>query len=133
MDLVPCYLSHILIEEQTDSQVVFLAEREGSRRVPIVIGPLEAGAIARAVRAERFSRPLTHDLLVQVIEATGHTCREVRVVDLRDGTFFAELVIAGGEREVVLDCRPSDALAILVRLPDTPLMVADKVLEAVEE
>jgi bifunctional DNase/RNase len=131
MDLLPCRLTHVLIEEQTDSQVIFLAELDGDRRLPIVIGPMEAAAINRAVKDEQFSRPLTHDLLAAVIEATGHSCREIRIVDLKEGTFFAELVLVGpDEREQVVDCRPSDAIALLVRLDDVPLTVAERVFAA---
>lgn len=128
MTLVPCRLTHVLIEEQTDSQTIVLAERDGERRIPIVIGPGEAAAINRAVRHERFSRPLTHDLLATVIEACGHRCTEIRIVGLREGTFFAELLLedAAGE-ELSVDCRPSDAIALLVRLEDVPLLVEDEV------
>src|SRR3954466_13687170 len=93
MALRPCYLSQILIDEGSDKQVIFVAEREGSRRIPIIIGPLEAMAIDRAVKAQKFPRPLTHDLVVTLIESLGATCSAVRIVDLREGTFFAQLVL----------------------------------------
>ena len=130
MDLVPCRLSHILVDEQSDKHVIFLLEENGSRRVPILIGALEATAIGRAVKGEQFSRPLTHDLLVNLIDATGCSLTSVRVTDLRDGTYYAELVLlSASNQELVIDCRPSDAVAILARLPGTPLRVADHVLE----
>lgn len=131
MAQVPCRLTHVLVEEQTDSQVIFLAELHGDRRLPIVIGPYEAAAIQRAIKNERFSRPLTHDLLLQVIEACGHRCREVRIVDLEEGTFFAELVLEDEEGdELTIDCRPSDAIALLVRLEGVPLVVDEDVFAA---
>jgi len=129
MALKPCYLSHILLEEQGDQQVIFITEKDGDRRIPIVIGPLEATAIDRAVKGQRFPRPLTHDLIVNLLGSTGHECREIRIVDLKEGTFFAELVVSGPEgKELVLDCRPSDAIALMVRMPGTPLLVAEDVL-----
>ncbi len=129
MALKPCYLSHILLEEQGDQQVIFITEKDGERRIPIVIGPLEATAIDRAEKGQRFPRPLTHDLFVNLLSSIDHECREIRIVDLKEGTFFAELVIVGATgREIVLDCRPSDAIALMVRMPGTPLLVAEDVL-----
>ena len=129
MPLRPCFLSHILLEEQADQQVIFITEKDGHRRIPIVIGPLEALAIDRAVKAQKFPRPLTHDLFVDLLQAVGWSCREIRVVDLKEGTFFAELALSGPDgAEAVLDCRPSDAIALMVRLPGTSLLVAEAVL-----
>jgi bifunctional DNase/RNase len=129
MALKPCYLSQVLIDEQADQQMIFLAERDGQRRIPITIGPLEALAIDRAVKEQRFARPLTHDLIVQLVGSLGWRMREVRVIDLREGTFYAQVVLAGpDDRTVELDCRPSDAVALLVRVPATPLFVEESVL-----
>jgi uncharacterized protein len=134
MSLKPCYLSHILLEEQAENQVIFITEVDGSRRIPITIGPLEALAIDRAVKGHSFPRPLTHDLFVNLVNETNYKCREIRIVDLRDKTFFAELVFIGPqEEEVVLDCRPSDAIALMVRMPGTPLLVNETVLEEAGE
>jgi len=125
----PCYLAQILIDEQADQQVIFLAEREGRRRLPITIGPLEAVTIDRAVKGQKFPRPLTHDLLLTFMNEAGFRCTGISIVDLREGTFFAQLHLVGpAERELVLDCRPSDAIALMVRLPETPLLVAEAVL-----
>lgn len=129
MALIPCYLANILIDEQTDQQMLFLAEREGQRRLPITIGPLEALAIDRAIKRQQFARPLTHDLLVILLERTGWIVEEVRITDLKEGTFFAHILIKGPSGDIIdLDCRPSDAIALLVRLPTTPLMVEETVL-----
>lgn len=129
MALRPCYLSHILLEEQGDQQVIFVTETDGKRRIPIVIGPLEATAIDRAVKGTRFPRPLTHDLILNLIEALGQRLTEVRIVELREGTFYAEAVITAADGgQTTLDCRPSDAIALLVRVPGTPLLVSEDVL-----
>jgi bifunctional DNase/RNase len=130
MALKPCFLSHIVLEEQNEQQVIFLTEKDGSRRIPITIGPLEAMAIDRAVKNTKFPRPLTHDLIITIIEAASLRCREVRIVDLREATFFAEVVLIDGHgKETVVDCRPSDAIALLVRMPGTPLLIEDSVLD----
>jgi len=129
MTLKPCFLSQILIDDQDNQFVIFVAERDGTRRIPIVIGPMEAVAIDRAVKGQRFSRPLTHDLFINVLDAVGMRCKEVRIIDLKEGTFFAELLLGNdSDKEVRIDCRPSDALALMVRLPETPLMVEEDVL-----
>lgn len=128
--LKSCYLSNVLIEERGEQQVVFIREVEGERRFPIVIGPYEATAIDRALKSTRFPRPLTHDLFINLLAATDQTLREIRIVDLREGTFYAELlVVTADEKEILLDCRPSDAIAIMVRLPGVQLLVSEDVLE----
>lgn len=127
--LRPCYLSNVLIEERGDQQVIFISERDGGRRIPIVVGPFEAAAIERAVKGAHFPRPLTHDLFVNLLDALGQSVREIRIVDLREGTFYAEVLIVDGDgNEVLLDCRPSDAIALMVRLPGVSLQVADEIL-----
>ena len=134
MKLIPCRLSQMLIEERSDSQIMFIQEIDGERRLPINIGPLEALAIDRAIKKQQFPRPLTHDLLVNILDAVGSTCIAVRITDFTDGTFFGELLIqdhAGQEHSV--DCRPSDAIALLVRLQDVPLYVAEEVLDQMEQ
>jgi bifunctional DNase/RNase len=135
MPLVPCRIANIVVDEGNDHQSVVLAELDGAhRRVSIAIGPSEALAIDRAVKGQQFPRPLTHDLLAVVITATHHRLIEVRIVDLREKTFFAELVLLGPDevrREI--DCRPSDALALLVRSPGVTLLVAEVVLAEAAE
>ena len=129
MSLCPCYLSHVMIDEAAQNQVILISERDGTRRFPITIGVLEATAIDRAVKEQRFPRPLTHDLIMEIIRALGGRLSAVRIVDLREQTFYAELAISAPDgREITVDCRPSDALALLVRQPGTPLQVAEAVL-----
>ncbi len=125
----PCFLAQIVVDETRDEQVIFLRERDGARRIPIVIGPLEATAIDRAVKGARFPRPLTHDLLATLLNTLGAHVTAVRIIDLRQGTFYAELVLSTNDGvEHLIDCRPSDAIALLVRLPGVPLLVAETVL-----
>ncbi len=129
MALRACFLSQILIDEGSDDQLIFITEREGGRRMRIRIGINEAGAIDRAVKGQKFKRPLTHDLLISVIEGLGGRLSEVRIVDSRENTFFAELLLRRHDgSELTIDCRPSDGIALMVRQPSVQLLIAEAVL-----
>lgn len=104
--------------------MVLLREVEGARYLPIWIGAGEASAIANAQEGVVPPRPLTHDLMVDVLGALGHRLSEVRITELDEGTFFAVLVIDGVE----ISSRPSDAIAIAVRT-GTTIFCADEVLD----
>ena len=122
-------LSRILICEMHDLQIIELTELDGERTFPILIGLAEAEAIKRRFQGVEIKRPLTHELLTNVIDAFGGTLESVIVSDLRDHTFFAELHIrtASGE-ELVIDSRPSDAIALCVEA-EVPIFVEEHVLE----
>ena len=107
----------------TNQPIVLLREREGDRYLPIWIGAAEATAIAYAQQGVVPPRPLTHDLLKNVLEALGRTLDEVRIVALRDGVFYASLIFDGG---VEVSARSSDAIALALRT-GTPI-VADEAL-----
>ena len=128
--MVSCYVSHILVEEQSDCQVVFLRERDGSRQLPIIIGQFEIKAIERAAKKQQFARPLTHDLLKHVIEHSGQRCQAIHITREDQGTFFAELVVVNSENTSArIDCRPSDAIALFLRLDHCELLIADHLLQ----
>jgi bifunctional DNase/RNase len=125
-------LSRIIISEINEQQVIYLKEVDGDRQFPILIGFFEATSIDRRVRGKRAPRPLTHDLIVNLVEALGAELDSVVISDLRNHTYFAKLrVIQDGElREV--DSRPSDAIAVAVTCdPPLPIYVAEDVLEDV--
>lgn len=130
MDLVPVELFQIVISERTDVQVIVLRERDGTRAFPIYIGLFEAAAIDRKLKNVPIPRPLTHDLLAQVIEQMGGRLERVVINDLRDSTFYARLHIRQGQKLVDVDSRPSDAMALAVR-GEVPLFVARHVLDQV--
>ncbi|HWS58135.1 MAG TPA: bifunctional nuclease family protein [Actinotalea sp.] len=110
-----------------DSEVVvILAESGGARVVPIVIGPREGASIASAQAGLVPPRPQTHDLFMNTLAALGRSLVVVRIVDLIDGTFHAELVLDG---EVVVDSRASDAIALAVRA-GCDVLCAEHVVEA---
>jgi len=116
----------VRIEMPSQQPILILSEREGNRSLPILIGSTEATAIAVHLQGMRPARPLTHDLLGQVIAALGHTVQEVRVVDFREGTFYGELVFENG---TTVSARPSDAVALAVRI-DIPVFVDAAVLDS---
>lgn len=116
----------VRVEMPSQQPILILSEREGNRSLPILIGTTEASAIAMHLQGLRPARPLTHDLLGQVITALGHTVQQVRVVDFREGTFYGELVFENG---TTVSARPSDAVALAVRT-EIPVFVDPAVLDS---
>ncbi|HEU4329602.1 MAG TPA: bifunctional nuclease family protein [Lapillicoccus sp.] len=115
----------VRVEMPTNQPIVLLRERNGERYLPIWIGAAEATAIAYAQQGVEPPRPLTHDLMKDIIEKLGHRVTQVRIVELRDKVFYAILVI-DGSREI--SARPSDAIALALRT-ETEIVVAEAVLE----
>lgn len=109
----------------TNQPIVLLRERDGDRYLPIWIGAAEATAIAYAQQGVVPPRPLTHDLLKDVIEGLGHTVTEIRIVELKDKVFYAALVF---DDDTEISARPSDAIALALRLT-TEILVAESVLD----
>ena len=112
----------------TQHQILVLRETEGERCLPIWIGPSEAAAIMFAVQGQQMPRPMTHDLADRMVEALGYTIEQVVITQIVDNTFFAEIALVSGEQRHVLDARPSDALALAVRM-DAPIFAAPAVLD----
>ena len=112
----------------TNQPIVLLRELDGGRHVPIWIGATEASAIAYAQQGVTPPRPLTHDLLVQVISELGHQLDEVHITRLDEMVFYAELVMDGGDRTV--ESRSSDAIAVALR-SNVPILVDEAVLDEV--
>jgi hypothetical protein len=123
-------LSRVIITELGDQQVIFLREVDGDRSFPIMIGTNEAIAIDRRLKGIKTPRPMTHDLLADVIEKLGAGILKIVVSELRSHTFIATLHLATDSGPVEIDSRPSDAIAVGVAC-DTPIYVADEVLETV--
>ncbi len=125
-------LARIVISDTSEQQIIVLKERNGARQFPIVIGMAEAWAIDRRVKNIPTPRPLTHDLLANVIRELDAELEKIVVHDLRDHTFFAKLVIRHNATLLEVDSRPSDAIALGVA-SDTPIYVEDGVLRQVCE
>jgi uncharacterized protein len=127
---VEMQLSRIIISEIHDQQIIYLREVDGDRQFPIVIGIFEATSIERRIKGIQTPRPLTHDLIVHVIEQLEGEPDSVVINDLREGTYFAELRIRRGGELISIDSRPSDAIAVAVTCePPLPIFVVEEVLD----
>lgn len=104
------------VDQNTKSPVVILQESEGERVLPIWIGPAEASAIAMELAGMKFPRPLTHDLFPSLIRGLGASLSRVLITRVKENTYFAELVLQRGEEVFTLDARPSDSIAIALRM-----------------
>jgi bifunctional DNase/RNase len=126
-------LRRIIISELDPHQIVVLKEVEGDRNFPIVIGVFEATSIDRRVKGEQSPRPLTHDLIIAVVEQMGGEIQDIIISDLKEHTYFAKLRIRKDGELTEVDCRPSDAIAVAVA-SRVPIYVNEDVLgEALEE
>jgi bifunctional DNase/RNase len=126
-------LRRIIISELDPHQIVVLKEVEGERQFPIVIGVFEATSIDRRVKGEQAPRPLTHDLIISVVEQMGGEIQDIVINDLKEHTYFAKLRVRKDGELTEVDCRPSDAIAVAVA-SRVPIYVEESVLgEALEE
>jgi bifunctional DNase/RNase len=123
-------LIRIVITETTDQQTIFLKERHGSRVLPMFIGQSEALAIDYRVREARSPRPLTHQLLGNVISELGGELQHVVIHELKDGVFYAKLVVLQHEQRIEIDSRPSDAVALALSA-GVKIFVEERVLDEV--
>ncbi len=125
-------LSRIIISEINDKQIIYLKEIDGDRTFPILIGLFEATMIHRRVKNFESPRPLTHDLICQVVESLGGEFHDVVINDLKDHTYFAKLRVRADGEIIEIDSRPSDAIAISVTCqPHLPIYVEEDVLNEV--
>ena len=125
-------LSRIIISEINDHQVIYLREVNGDRQFPILIGVFEATSIDRRVKSYSAPRPLTHDLIVNMVEQLGGELDSVLITELKDHTYFARVRIRQDGELIEIDSRPSDAIAIAVTCePNLPIWVSEQVLEEV--
>ncbi|HET6562327.1 MAG TPA: bifunctional nuclease family protein [Marmoricola sp.] len=115
----------VRVEMPSNQPIVLLREVTGDRYLPIWIGAVEATAIAFAQQGVVPPRPLTHDLMKELIGATGNELTEVRITEMRDGVFYAVLVLASG---VEVGARPSDSIALALRT-GSRIVCADDVLD----
>jgi bifunctional DNase/RNase len=125
-------LSRIIISEINDQQVIYLKEVDGERTFPILIGLYEATSIDRRVKQYQTPRPLTHDLLVSIVENLGGELQDVVISELKEHTYFAKLRVRREGELIEIDARPSDAIAVAVTCdPQLPIYVSEEVLNDV--
>ncbi len=120
----------LALDEHSRSPIVILKDKDERHVLPVWIGALEAMAISMVVNKVTMPRPMTHDLFLDVLQNFESTLVRAELVALRKGVYYAELVLQGGEKEVRIDCRPSDAIALALR-GGVPIMARGDLLEAI--
>lgn len=134
--MVEVTLSKIRIDEKSDGQVIVLKEKKGSRYLPIIIGISEVAAIKRNLSGIEPPRPMTHDLLANVLYELGARLEKVVIDKVESNTFFAKMVLKtkgrGRDKTVAVDARPSDSIALAVRV-EAPIFVEDEVFEVLRK
>ena len=127
--MIQVELSRIIIDEKRQDQVIVLKEKSGERQIPIVIGFMEASSIKIKLSGVDVPRPMTHDLLVKVLEVLEAQLLRVIIDKLVNNTFYAKLEIKSKDGQVkMIDSRPSDSIAMAVRFK-APIFVADDVFQ----
>ena len=128
--MVRVLLRAVRVDLQSNTPVLLLQETEGEgRTLPIFIGSPEATAIAYALQGVTMPRPLTHDLMKDMLGALDINVERVIITELRSQTYYAEMHLVRGEERTVVSSRPSDAVAVAVRT-ETPLFVSDELMES---
>lgn len=125
---IEMFVVGIVLDPRTQAPVVVLKNENGDRYLPIWIGVAEATSIAEALKQADSHRPLTHDLMYTLLVESGMRTSRVVITDLKDSTYFSELVISHGDKVIVLDARPSDSIAMAVRF-SAPIYVLEHVLD----
>ena len=115
-------------QSQSGAYALVLAEENGERRIPIIIGPVEAQSIAIQLEGLKPPRPLTHDLFKQLANAFDIEITEVIIYKLEEGIFYSELVCIRNEKPIIIDSRTSDAVAIALRF-DCPIYTSEEILQ----
>lgn len=126
--MIPVNVAKLGLDSVSNTFVVVLQEQGGDRMLPIWIGRPEAESIAMQMSGEKRARPLTHDLCHALITGLGATLRRVQVTRIQDATFYAELHLSRMGASIVIDARPSDAIAIALRL-EAPMFVHEALLD----
>jgi hypothetical protein len=121
-------VAHLGLDRATNTPVVILQEEEGERTLPIWIGASEANAIALELQGVRPERPLTHDLMKLLVAGLGGELRRVVIASLRENTYLAQLLIYRGGEVFEVDARPSDSIALALRM-NSPIFMNEELLE----
>jgi hypothetical protein len=118
----------LALDEKGQAPIIILEDEASERGLPIWIGAMEAMSISMALNKVPFPRPMTHDLLINSLEALGGKLESIEVTRMVEGTFFAELIVKRADEVIRIDCRPSDAVALAVRT-EAEISAAPEVLD----
>jgi len=118
----------VLVQNEGGGFTILLTDKDQRYVLPIVIGPTEAYSIALPLQGTSYPRPLTHDLMLTLCGQLGLSLKEVVITDVRENTFYAEVCFLKDGEEIVLDSRPSDAIALAVRV-GAPIYMTNRLLE----
>lgn len=133
--MIPVKVNKISYHSKSRSYAIILEEIEGERCMPVIIGSFEAQSIAFAIKELETPRPLTHDLICDFISAVDVSLKAIKIYSLNEGVYFAKIIIISKHLgEQIIDARPSDAIAVALRM-NTPILVSKKVFDkaSVEE
>jgi len=125
---IEMFVGGLVLDPNSQAPVVVLKDESGNVCLPIWIGPAEATSIASAIKQVPMARPLTHDLMMEIINGLQAKVERIMITELKDSTYFAELVITFGDKALIYDARPSDAIALAIRA-SAPIYVNQTVLE----
>ena len=126
--LIEMRVTGLTIDPLTNTPIVILKDMEEKRAIPIWIGLFEASAIATELEKVSFSRPMTHDLLRDILQDLNVKVTKIEISDLKNNTFYANIYLNKNGNNIVVDSRPSDAIAIALRV-NAPIFVDQKVVE----
>jgi bifunctional DNase/RNase len=126
--LIEMFIKGLMVDPITNLPIVILRDAENQRVLPIWVGPVEANAIALQIENVACPRPMTHDLLKNLLVELGADLRRIIIADLRDNTFYAYLELVHDGEVTLVDARPSDAIALSLRAK-APVFVNPKVLD----
>ena len=130
--MISVSLYKIIMHENKHDQIIILKEKDGQRQMPIIIGVAEAAAIKMKVSNIRPPRPLTHDLLKNILDHTGTRLQSVIINKLEGNTFYAQLILrTADERVINIDARPSDSIALALRT-EAPIFVEEEVFKKLQ-
>jgi len=130
-EAIEMFVGGLVLDPNNQHPVVILKDESGAITLPIWIGVSEATSIATALKSLALPRPLTHDLFMAVFAQLGVRVNRVVITELKDATYYAELILQVGDQALIMDSRPSDALAIAVRA-SAPIFVSSQVIDAVQ-
>jgi uncharacterized protein len=131
-ELMEVKVMGIVVDPKQSNPVVVLVDLSGQKALPIWIGVFEAEAISRGLEDVVTLRPMTHDLMKQILDTFQVSVTRVVINDLKENTFYANLYLNIEGKELVVDSRPSDAIALAVRVK-APIYIADSVIEATKQ